>query len=290
LKKIIIFGGSGLLGHHATKFYFEKGYEIYSTFFQHKPLESFFESIQLDIQKLDLVKKILKNIKPDIILNCSGLTNVEECEKYKIKAEILHEEIPEFLAKYSSDLKIKNIHISTDHLWDGKKSYYTENDNPNPVNYYGSTKAQGEKKVILNNPNSLIIRTNFFGKGTLWRKSLSDWALSQLKEENHFYGFVDIYFTPISIPLLLRYLNQLIEYQVEGIYHLAGSERISKYEFILNLAKLYNLDYGNLQKAYYRDTKQNIERPLDMSLATEKIKKLLNNPMPDINQSIESIL
>lgn len=290
MKKIIIFGGSGLLGLHASNYFFERRYEIYSTFLQHKPLKSSYKSIKIDIQNKDKVIKILKNVKPDIILNCSGLTSVEECEKNKKKAEILHEEVPEFLAKYSLDLKIKNIHISTDHLWDGKKSYYNENDDLNPINFYGTTKAQGEKKVILNNPNSLIIRTNFFGKGTLWRQSFSDWALNKLNNKNLFYGFDDIYFTPISIPLLLKYLKQLIDYQAEGIYHLAGSERLSKYEFIQNLAKNYNLNYGNLQRANYEHTKKNIERPLDMSLATEKIKKFLNNSMPTINQSIESIL
>lgn len=290
MKKILIFGGSGLLGIHAERYFFKKNYIVFSTFLNHKPLNTAANLIRLDLQNNDLVSQTLKRVNPDIVLNCSGLTSVEECEVDYSKAKALHEDFPEFLAKYSSDKHISNIHISTDHLWDGKKSFYKETDKPNALNNYGRTKAEGDYKVILNNPKSIIIRTNFFGKGQEWRQSFSDWTIMNLKKRNVFKGYDDIYFTPISIPFLLKYLDKLEENKAEGIFNIAGSERISKYEFILKIAKVLKLNPSLLKKAYYTEIKQDVKRPLDMSLDTEKIYKYLNQYMPNTIESIQSII
>jgi dTDP-4-dehydrorhamnose reductase len=288
-KKIFIFGGSGLLGNHAGNYFSNKNYKVYSAYNNHKPLNESLNHIRIDILNQKNIISILKEIKPEIILNCSGLTSVEECEREKKKAMILHEEFPGILAKFSLDEKINYTHISTDHLWDGKKSFYKETDKPSPINRYGYTKAQGEEKVTTNNPNSLIIRTNFFGKGTYWRESFSDWAIRQLQEGNSFKGFVDVFYTPISISFLLNYMDHLMEHHAKGIYHVAGSERVSKYEFIKKLALLLKLDSNKLQKATYKNSIKIIERPLDMSLNIDKVSKTLKLDMPNTNKSIDSL-
>ncbi len=290
LKKILIFGGSGLLGNHASRFFHKKNYEVFSSFNRHKPKDSSVNSIKVDVQNQDELLSILKAIRPEVILNCSGLTSIEECEKEKGKARILHEDFPEFLAKYTSDNNVNNIHISTDHLWDGKKSFYRETEEPNPINTYGWTKAQGEMKVILYNPASLIIRTNFFGKGTEWRESFSDWAIRQLKERKTFFGYEDVYFTPISISFLIEYMSQLMMQTAQGIFHIAGSERLSKYEFIQRIAHVHSLDDSNLEKSKYWIKDSRIDRPLDMSLSTEKVSKHLKRYMPDCHQSVNSLV
>jgi dTDP-4-dehydrorhamnose reductase len=290
LKKVIIFGASGLLGTHSSVYLYKNGFEVYSIYFKNPINSDIVKSIQLDIQNEDSVWNMLCNVKPDLILNCSGLTSVEECESNQKDAIYLHEKFPGIIAKFSSDTKIKNIHISTDHLWDGKKSFYKESDPTTPINVYGITKANGEKLVLHENPSSLIIRTNFFGKGTSWRKSFSDWAIEKLKDQANFYGFEDVYFTPISIPLLLDAIYRFIDINASGIFHVAGSERISKHDFIIEMAKFLKFNHSHLHKSSYRQIHGLINRPLDMSLDTNKVSLILNKNMPSVIESIASII
>lgn len=227
---------------------------------------------------------------PDVILNCSGLTSVEQCESYKELANLLHVQFPVILAKFTTEKSITNIHISTDHLWDGLKQFYSEEDPVNPINIYGETKANGEKEVLKSNPLSLIIRTNFFGSGSTWRRSFSDWVISKLNQKQEFFGFEDVFFTPISVGYLLKFMNDLIEKEYFGVIHVAGSERISKYEFIIKLANHLNLNHFHCKKAMYSEFQQSLKRPLDMSLNTNRLNEALKKDIPDVSASIRSIL
>lgn len=265
-------------------------YEVISIYKHHKPLNDSHNSYSLDVQNIDLIKSFLYEQKPNIVLNCSGLTNVEQCEANKELANFLHVQFPAELSKFTADESISNIHISTDHLWDGLKEFYTEEDPINPINTYGITKARGEEEVLKENPLSLILRTNFFDSGSEWRQSFSDWVISKLNQKEEFFGFEDVYYTPISARYLMKFMNELFEIGYSGIIHVAGSERISKYEFILKLANLLNLNHSHCNKVKYSEVQQSVRRPLDMSLNTSRLSNVLQTNIPDVNSSIRSIL
>lgn len=231
----------------------------------------------------------MESVKPSLVLNCSGLTNVELCEEEKEKAQYLHKIFPERIAGFTAEKSIRNIHISTDHLWDGNHSFYKEEDKPSPLNVYGRTKADGELAVLNANPDSIVVRTNFFDHGSEWRKSFSDWAILMLKNKSIFAGFDDVFYTPISVPYLLQFMVGVLEKEFSGIVHIAGSERISKYEFILKLAKILNLDSSNLKKESYLEKTKTVQRPKDMSLNTKKLASLISKEIPDAESSIRSI-
>ncbi len=290
IPKIAIFGASGLLGSHAVNYFNGRGYEVVSTYNSHFLDFRQNRSVHLDVQDLNATKAFLLDYKPNILINCTGLTSVEDCEKNEKHAQYIHVTFPREIADLTANESILNIHISTDHLWDGKKSFYTELESPNPVNVYGKTKAKGEIEVLKQNPNSMVIRSNFFGSGNSWRQSFSDWVIAKLREPNEFYGFEDLYFTPISIPLLLGFINDLISNRFSGIIHLAGSERISKYEFIIKMAKILKLNYNHLVSRQYSLTNREVMRPLDMSLSSVHFSKIFKVTPPDVEYSIRSIL
>jgi dTDP-4-dehydrorhamnose reductase len=278
------------LGSHACQFYKDLNYEVVSIYKHHKPLNNSRNSYSIDILNLELVKNFLYEQKPDIILNCSGLTSVEQCEANQELANFLHVLFPTELAKFTAQESIGNIHISTDHLWDGLKQFYSEEDPVNPINIYGETKARGEKEVVKTNPLSLILRTNFFGSGSEWRQSFSDWVISKLNKKQEFFGFEDIYYTPISVGYLLKFMNELFEIRYSGIIHVAGSERISKYEFILKMANQLNLNHSHCNKVKYSDVQQSVIRPMDMSLNTNRLSNVLNTNIPDVVSSLRRII
>jgi dTDP-4-dehydrorhamnose reductase len=175
-------------------------------------------------------------------------------------------------------------------LWRGDKAMVDEDEPVDPINVYGLTKARAEQRVLEATPDALVVRTNFFCHGLPWRASLSDWAEQQLRSGTKFKAFTDTYFTPIEANLLSRLLFELIAKQAGGILHVAGRERLSKYDFVLHLAKRLSLDASSAEPGLIDDAHLKAIRPKDMSLSTQRITELLDRPMPSLNDSLEALL
>ena len=115
-------------------------------------------------------KKKLTNFlikyQPNIIINCTGITNVEECEKDKLKAYKINVGINDLFSSLSLKYNFKFISISSDHLHGNNyRKKFSESDLTKAVNYYAYTKIKSENIILKNSKNSLILRTNFFGNG-----------------------------------------------------------------------------------------------------------------------------
>ena len=139
------------------------------------------------------------------------------------------------------------------------------------------------------NSNILILRTNFFGLGTKWRQSFTDFLWNSLSKRKKIYGFTDCFFTPISIPLMCNLIIELTEKQTTGIFNLCGSERLSKFSFAEKFAIFFNFDKSLITPIEMKKMKLTAKRPNDMSLSVEKIEKYLGKKMPDIEESFRSI-
>ena len=140
--------------------------------------------VDVDIASLNSkedCRSVINKHRPDIVINTVGLTSVEQCEKLPEIAHKVHVEIPGNIATICNDLNVKLVHISTDHIFSGKSQMSIENEIADPVNIYAKTKYQGELKVQNNCKSALIVRTNFFGWGTKYRRSFSDFILNTLK-------------------------------------------------------------------------------------------------------------
>ena len=208
-KKIFVFGASGTLGTNLI-FFLQKKYNF--IFNVHKS-NFFFENVNYcnyfkdkkTITEKNLFEK-LNTIKPDILINCAANTNLDYCEKYPNKTKFVNEVLPDLLSNVCKKLTIKFVHISTDHLYRGQDSIKkTENFVTNPVNIYGLQKEISEKKVLRNNKNSIIIRTNFFGYSPK-KKQFLDSIIECAKNNKKLTLYTDYFFTPIST----KYLSKII--------------------------------------------------------------------------------
>lgn len=276
MKKILIFGGSGLLGINFSHL-LKKSYNV----------TSFFNNNIIDIEGVNCIKyniildnsveKLVHEFEPEIIINCAGLANVEKCEIDKINANTLNSLFPEKLALISKKYNIKFVHISTDHLYDGEKSYRTENHNTSPQNNYAISKLLGDLKVLESNSNALVIRTNFFGSLHHNIPSFSEFIINSLVSKKKVYLFDDMFFTPIHIKTLLECIIKLLDNDKNGIYNVTSSQRISKYDFGIRIADLLDLDKSFIFSSKLMSRKDLIRRPYDLSLSNEKLKNTVIN-------------
>ena len=284
MKNILFYGGASLLSFMWVN-ELKSRYKIYLGLNKKWVEGTGTHSLRISNNSKRL-KEILISRKIDTIINCSGLTSVEECEKNKIMAYELNTFLPSQIARVSNQLNISFVHISTDHLFDGEKFLYEENHVTNPLNIYASTKEKGEVSVLNANPKSLIIRTNFFGNGPDYKNSFSDTIIKSLKDGRRIKLFSDVYYTPIIINELSKVVLKLIEGNSSGIFNVSSNERISKYDFGIMIAKNFKFAKDLIIRDKLVRRKDLVKRPLDMSLSNKKVVKTTGIKIMPIEKQI----
>lgn len=235
-------------------------------------------------------QKVIRDEKPDLILNAAGLTNVELCEANFYKAFAANVLPARNLASSAQSLGIKLVHISTDHFSNSNIFRSSEDQIELPQNVYASTKLDADRVVRSINPASLVIRTNFFGWGHSERSSFSDYIISELRSGSRLSLFDDVLYTPILVDQLVEDIFELIKMSSEGIYNICSEQAVTKFEFGHLLATAFGLD-SNLIVADQLGSRLNlVKRPFDMSLSNSKFLSCSNNEnYPSIKSMLDRL-
>jgi dTDP-4-dehydrorhamnose reductase len=277
-KRILITGGSGLLALNwacAIRGHWDVVLGIHRQMVNLKGTSS-------SLVKFDTIDDLELNfdsIAPDMVVHTAGMTDVDACEKDPCLAVFTNAEIARNIAKVTTNRNIPLVHISTDHLFNGDNSFYREDSITAPLNQYGYTKLLAEEWVKKENPNAFIIRTNFFCWGHLKRTSFSDWLIYNLRSGNKLKLFDDVYFSPIHADILALAVHDIVDNNIPGVYNVVGDERMSKYDFAIELCKEFGLSNSLLRRESLKNVDLVARRPSDMSLDNEKVRKLLGREM-----------
>ncbi len=228
----------------------------------------------IDITNTHSIEKIINKFRPDLIINCAALNNLDQIEFNPKRACAINAQGVKNIAKVSRQNKIKMIHISTDSVFDGKKGMYCEDDIPNPINEYAKSKKIGEDFVKETLDSYIIIRTNFYGYNSEGRY-LFNWIIKNLKEKQQITGFSDIIFNPLEIRNLSNMIKELTYKDFNGILHLSSNEIFSKYEFIIEIAKTLDFNTELITKDSIKNANFSAKRPMNTSLSNQLAKKIL---------------
>ena len=288
MAKLFIAGVSGLLGLNAALLLRDR-YEVSGCYHSRPVALDGVHPFKLEANSSQAATAVLTEIRPDLIINTIGLTNVDTCETDPAQARLLNVETARNLADAAHRLKAKLVHISTDQLFDGTSSWITEEDAARPLNVYGETKSEGEQAVLDSCPDALVIRTNFFGWGNSARTSFSDWILASLAQGRELTMFTDVFFTPILIDHLVELSLQLEDGGAKGRYNLAGGERLSKYDFAIKAAEVFGLPDHGIRATSVKDFPFKARRPEEMSLSSAKAEALLGRPMPSVGEGLRRL-
>jgi len=267
--KVLVIGGSGLLGKKLREILLENNYDVFTTYYRAHQTDKE-KNYQLDITQKKDVDIVIKKIKPDFIVHTAALTNVDECEKNKDLANNINIQGTKNIAEISIKIGSKLIYVSTDYVFDGKKDLYKEQDQVHPINYYGFTKLKGEEivKNIVN--DCIIVRTSVI-YGSNNNKNFVMWILENLQKHNRISIVNDQYVSPTLNTDLSEQLVALINNDVLGIFHTAGGERINRYDFSQIVAEVFNLDKTLVDAISIKDMNWLAQRPRDSSLDVSKI-------------------
>lgn len=239
MKKILIFGSSGLVG--------SKFIDLNSQIFEIKaPVSS-----DVDILNKDQILRDAQEFNPDTIINFAAYTNVEEAQTQNKDKNGIAFQINAIgaknVAQIAKDLDKNLIHISTEYVFDGTKMDvpYVEADKPNPINWYGHTKLFGEEFVLESGCRSAIVRLSMpYSSFYELKKDIARFFLEQLKSGKQVKAVKDQRVTPTLVNDIANALKSLIESDSQGFYHVSSKDSVTPLEFVKIIARVFDLDYS----------------------------------------------
>ena len=227
------------------------------------------EIATLDIRDYYALKASLHSFLPDVIINCSAYTAVDDCEDHEEEARAVNETGVKNLALVTKEIDAVLVHISTDYVFDGCGTRpYTEGDKPNPVSAYGRSKALGEKAVTDTLDRYFIIRTAWlYGEGKNFVKTMIS-----LSEKNKTLRVVsDQIGSPTSAAELARFIVYLIQTDKYGIWHGVCDGSTSWYELTKEIMRLMGKEEVEVLPITTEEYPTKAKRPHFSVLSNEKL-------------------
>lgn len=265
MSKVLITGASGFLG--------TKLYDRYSSNPGHEVLGTFNSVardglVHLNITNPKQVQELVASFHPDIVIHTVALSDPDICEQRREDAEEINHLGTKNIVDACRQVGARLDYISTVYVFDGEQGNYTEEDETHPINWYGETKLRAEQEVSQL-PSFGIYRFDklygYNGEG-----KLND-ALSKIERGIPFEVNSDQIRQPLLVDDVVRSLQLAQERSASGIFHLAGPDRLSKYELTVRLARLVGKE--NLVVPI-PEKEQVARRPRDVSISTSKVESM----------------
>lgn len=271
-QKIIILGATGLLGSRV--------HELLSDTFE---IERYGVSNGVDITKPETLDPISSS-KATHVLHFAAKADVDGCEKDKPlgkdgPAWKLNVDGPRFVSQMCERTNKTMMYVSTDFVFNGEKKppyEYSEEDTPDPLNWYAMTKFEGERAVIKTGVRSVIIRTAYpYRKSFETKKDFVRVILGRLKNHEQVKAVTDHFMSPTFIDDIASAFRVLISKNQTGLFHVAGTGSVTPFEAALMIAKEFGLDESLISKTTRAEFfKDRATRPFNLALKNDKITSL----------------
>ncbi|MFT4303533.1 MAG: SDR family oxidoreductase [Candidatus Woesearchaeota archaeon] len=299
MNNILVTGSAGFIGYHISQVF--TNYILIGLDQESYKNNAYSQIYTGCITNTKLIANIMDKHNIDIVIHTAAIKSIKECEQDKSKAEQINVNATKEILKLARKHNARFIYISSDQVFNGKEGNYKEQAQLEPINYYGTTKMRCEK-IVAEYDKGVICRTSMvFGlippnqknvlKEIVTQETLIvqgfiiQHVLARLKENKQIYLPNDEFMNPTSGNLLARQLVAVITHNVSGIIHCCGSERISRFNFGIQIANKYNLDKTLIKSIIGNDPL----RPKDVSLESSFTQKKLNMKFDNINEMLSDI-
>lgn len=276
MNSLVVVGANGLLGQNVIK-RLKHRFRIHAVSLEEEPYfpaEQIKSYTQLDITSRAQVIEFLQKIKPDVIINTAAFTNVDACEDVPDKCWSVNVRGVEYLIDACSTFKPVFVQVSTDYVFSGEEGPYSEEDEPNPRGNYARSKLAGEHVVENSNLEYIIARTQvLFGVAHRVRHNFVTWVIEQLTNNKKIRIVDDQIGTPTYAPDFAEAIDRLLQKEAFGLFHISGPDIISRYDFALKIAQIFDLNADLIERIKTKELKQKAPRPMNSAF---KIYKLIN--------------
>ncbi len=280
--KLLISGGSGLLGSKVAEIALARGDAVYCGYAHNEPAIG--SPVRLDLADDRGIHDLLDRLRPDAIVHSAALTDVDRCERERELAYRLNVEGTRAIAQACQDVGAFLVYISTDYVFDGVRGMYREDELTNPISYYGTSKLLGEQFCQGCIARTCVIYGSQPASGKI---NFALWLIDRLRSGKQVSVVTDQFITPTLNTNLARMVLEAADRRLAGIYHMAGATRISRYDFALQVADIFGLNADLILPSRMADLPWIARRPMDSSLDTSKASKMLANKPLGLAKSLQ---
>ncbi|MES2621293.1 MAG: NAD(P)-dependent oxidoreductase [Bacteroidota bacterium] len=278
MKRLLITGASGFLGYHLLRLA-SVNWEVYGITYSKNFYCENTTAINCDIRNYIELGNFIDDIEPDAVIHTAAISDANFCEQNKELSYEVNVEATRNLAGICCDYNIPFSFTSTDLVFDGKKGKYQEEDEKNPLSTYGEHKSIAEDEVLRICPRTTVMRLPLmFGYPEASTSNYLNKFLFQIRSRESVKLFHDEYRSVCGAKSIAEGILKLFENN-SGIIHLAGKEKLSRYDFGMMAAKAFELDTSHIQSCSQKDFRMNAQRPADVSLDIAKAVSLGFNPL-----------
>jgi len=281
----VVTGSSGLLGRSLVSVLTDR----YETVGIDKHVLEGRDDLAVDITQREHTLKAIVSAAPRVVVHTAAETDVDRCETERDLARRINVDGTANIADACTRVGAKLILVSTDYVFDGSKGKYKETDQPNPISFYGVTKLEAERIGTSTSPDCLIVRPSVLYGWHPTKLNFATWILKGLREHQILRVVKDHINSPTFADNLARAIQRAIERNSRGILHIAGDERISRFDFARRIARRFSLDESLLVPAEMKDLDWVARRPRDSSLNVGKAEKELGIELFGVNRGLEEM-
>ncbi|MGQ9871575.1 SDR family oxidoreductase [Leptodesmis sp.] len=275
--KLLVTGASGFLGWNVCQVA-APDWEIYGTTFSHSSPIPGVTLLTVDLRDERQLQEAFQQVQPDAVIHLAAQSSPNECQNHPEVSYLLNVTVACTIANLCAEAEIPLAFTSTDLVFDGLNAPYRETDPVSPCSIYGEQKAIAETEILKRYPKAAICRMSLmFGAAPAHASSFLGLFAQALREERELRLFVDEFRTPVSGTTAAQGLFMALD-KVQGMIHLGGKERISRYDFGRLMVEELDLPNTGLKACRQQDVPMPAPRPPDVSLDSSKALALGYSP------------
>ena len=269
---LLITGGSGFVGQNLAHF-FAPRWPVVTTYLGRSTVpDSTAQSFQLDVRDAEAVSSVFERVAPTVVIHAAGNKNIRFCEEHPDEAYRINALGTRNVARACRDFGASLIYLSTDLVFGCTKGHYKEDELPQPALAYGKSKLEGERFALGESGDAAVCRSGgIYGRGS----PLLSWLSAEVAAGRSVECFVDVFNTPTYVENLAEMIEAIIRKRLTGVFHTAGRERVSRFEFFRSYAGTFGLDVNLLSPVSAGGLKEKLLLQPDSSLSVEQTSERL---------------
>lgn len=288
--KVLVTGGSGRIGFKLIKKLISADVDISSISMNNDVPLANIKKFTFDLSDKEKTNSCINAIKPNIIIHAAALTNVDVCEKDRWMAYSQNVTSTQNIIDASKEINAKIVFVSSSFVFNGRDKIFTEDSEPNPINYYGETKRLSEEIVKSSNLEYLILRTDQpYGRIEPWQKDDNvRRVLNKFSRETQLTEPEDWYNNPTYLDDFVDAAIELLNRNRRGIYNLVGPDFINRYDWALRISEIFGKDKNMVRPVNSSYFNLSAKRPIS-NVSNNKIQIELNRKFRNVIAGLNDI-